>query len=117
MSRIITSAADAVASQLIQAEKASNIAVLQTAGLSATMMEACIMAKLPLSTGQNALSDIAEAHALSVKLRFHLVRAHQRMAVTASELGYSWTAFGDELPTPDATPPAGAIGQPVYAEA
>lgn len=112
MSANLTPAAEAVGVQLIGAERASDAIVLTTAALSVSMIEARMMAGLPLSVGQAALSDVAEAHACAVKLRFHLVRAHSRMATDATALGVDWTMWGDLFPTPpieDGAMPSAAL--------
>lgn len=99
MSDTLESMARGVGTQLIGAERAGNQAVLNTAALSMSLIEAVMSSNLPHVTCQSALADVSEAHALAVKMRFHLGRAHSRMATDAAGLGISWTAWGDEFPT------------------
>ncbi|WP_241659728.1 hypothetical protein [Sphingomonas glacialis] len=99
MSENLESMARGVGAQLIGAERAGNQAVLNTAALSMSLIEAVMSSNLPHVTCQSALADVSEAHALAVKMRFHLGRAHSRMATDAADLGISWSAWGDEFPT------------------
>ncbi|WP_198283216.1 hypothetical protein [Sphingomonas sp. PAMC 26617] len=101
MSEALESMARGVGTQLIEAERAGNQAVLNTAALSMSLIETAMSARLPIVTCQSALADVSEAHALAVRMRFHLGRAHSRMASDAAGLGISWTAWGDEFPTPE----------------
>jgi len=106
----LNAAGEAVAHQLIRAETASDAIVQETATLNATIIEARTMArrngdKIALTVGQGAMSDIAEAHVLATRARFHLGRAHHRMAIDAHGLGLDWTAWGDETDTPPMVAP------------
>lgn len=103
MSETIESMARGVGTQLISAERASNQAVFNTAALSVSLMEAAMVPGMSAQIGQTALFDISEAHTLAVKMRFHLARAHARMAADAADLGISWLAWGDEFPSPAAS--------------
>lgn len=100
MSESITIAGGAITRHLIAAERASDTIVHDIAALSMTMIEARQMAKLQVSTGQRALSYLAEAQMHAIKARSMLVSAHARLAADATELGFDWTMFGDEAPTP-----------------
>jgi len=100
VSETLESMARGVGSQLIAAERVGNQAVLNTAALSMSLVETAMSSRLPIVTCQSALADVSEAHALAVKMRFHLGRAHSRMASDAAGLGISWVAWGDEFPTP-----------------
>lgn len=111
MSQTLESMARGVGTQLIDAERAGNQAVLNTAALSMSLIETTMSSGLPIVTCQSALADVSEAHALAVKMRFHLGRAHSRMAADAAGLGISWVAWGDEFPTP--APDSGVTSDPV----
>lgn len=100
MSNSLTTAGSAVIHQLIVAERAADSIVHDTAALNMSLIEARRIAKLRAEQGQGALTDIAEAHQLAVRARFHLVRAHARLAKEAASLGFDWSMFGDESDTP-----------------
>lgn len=93
-------AASAVGASLVQVERASDTLVRETAGLSVSLIEASSLPDLHFADCQPALADVAEAQQLAVRARFHMVRAHARMATLARSKGIDWTMWGDVLPTP-----------------
>lgn len=100
MSDSLHTAASGVGAQLVVAEKASDKLVMETAGLSLSIMEISAQKGIHFADSQGVLHDIARAHQLSVEARFHMVRAHSRMATVARSKGIDWTMWGDELETP-----------------
>lgn len=100
--QIRTTAATAIAGQLVQAEAQIDEAAGGIATLMATMLAARLSANIPASIGHGALSKVGEAASLMLQVRGHLVEAHQELKIAKSQIGLRELAFGDETECPPA---------------
>ncbi|RST30625.1 hypothetical protein HMF7854_07085 [Sphingomonas ginkgonis] len=88
-------AAQAVARELIPAERDLDAAIVHSAKLAIAVVEGRKAAKLPLATGQEALTLIAGATAQLVAARKQMIEAHHAFRETQIEIGLGAFSYGD----------------------
>jgi hypothetical protein len=104
-------ATDRVTADFLKAERAADEAAICAADCVATMLRQRASARLPVTTGLDALELVSDAAADLVRARQRLVEAHKALVTVRSDIGMGpFYAFGDD----DACPPAeGRAAPPV----
>ena len=102
-------AAQAVARELIPAERDLDAAILRSARLTIAVIEGRKSAKLPLASGQDGLQLVANASSKLVEARGLLVEAHCAFRATQSEMGLDAFSYGDIWECPPSTPKTGSL--------
>ena len=94
--------AQAVARELIPAEKALDEAIVHNARLTIATVEGRRSARLPLAAGQEGLDLVARAGVRLMEARGLLTQAHEAFRQTQVEIGLQAFSFGDnqECPPP-----------------
>ena len=88
-------AAQAVAQELLPAERDIDAAIVRNAKLTIAVIEGRRNARLPFATGQEGLNFVASANALLVEARGLLAKAHCAFRKTQSEIGLDAFCYGD----------------------
>jgi hypothetical protein len=102
-------AAGMVADHLIPAERSIDASIERNASLTLAMLAARSEAKLPFSTGQDALDHVIAANAHLIQARRAFVEAHRALAETRDRIGLRAYAFGDTSECPDDPRPHGVL--------
>ncbi len=87
--------AKAIASELLPSEREVDAAIVRNAKLTITVIEGRRKCKLPLDTGQEALTLVANATARLVEAKGLLARAHCAFRETQDEVGLKAFSYGD----------------------
>lgn len=93
-------AAEKVAARLFAVEKAIDDALVRAAELNATMPAARSEANLSAVVGQDAFEGAAEAFAMLMRARRHIVETHNRLGATKDRIGLRTVAVGDGMEKP-----------------
>ena len=101
-------AASAVAAELLPAEQDVDSAIVRNAKLAIAVVEGRRKCKLPLSSGQEGLTLIANATVRLVEARELLAQAHAAFRSTQDEIGLRAFSYGDL----GACPPSSAEAAP-----
>lgn len=94
--------AQAVARELIPAEKALDDAIVYNARITIATVEGRRSARLPLASGQEGLDLVAQVGVRLMEARSLLTRAHDAFRQTQNEIGLQAFSYGDaqECPPP-----------------
>ena len=87
--------ARAVASELLPAEKDIDAAIIRNAKLTIAVVEGRRKCKLPLTSGQEGLSLVANATSRLIEARGLLAQAHSAFKETQNEMGLQAFSYGD----------------------
>ena len=93
-------AAEKIAAGLFAVEEAIDLALKRAAELNALMPSARTEANLSAIVGQEAFEGAAETFASLAKARHHIVRTHQRLDETKTQIGLRAVAIGDGTTKP-----------------
>ena len=94
------SAAKKVATSLFSTEVEIDSAVVSTAGLIVTVIEARAEANLPAIIGQDALDSLGEAVTCLLRSRKQVVEAHKGLEIAREQIGLGAISWGDQFPKP-----------------
>lgn len=104
-------AADRVTADFLKAEEAADVAAMCAADCVATMLRQRADARLPVTTGIDAIQLVSDAAADLVRARQRLVEAHKALIVVRSDIGLgAFYAYGDQG---DCPPNEGRSVQPI----
>jgi hypothetical protein len=100
--------AKAIASELLPSEREVDAAIVRNAKLTITAIEGRRKCKLPLDTGQEALTLVANATVRLVEAKGLLAKAHHAFRATQDEVGLAAFGYGDvsECPPSSAEAPS-----------
>jgi hypothetical protein len=102
-------AAQAVASELLPAEREIDSAIVRSAKLTIAVIEGRRKCKLPLTAGQEGLDLVTQATVRLVEARAFLAEAHGAFRATQTEIGLQAFSYGDISECPpssaEAAPP------------
>lgn len=96
-------AAKAVASELLPAERDVDAAIVRNSRLTIAVVEGRRRCKLPLQTGQEGLTLIADATTRLIEARELLAKAHASFRATQDEVGLQAFSYGDVSECPPST--------------
>jgi hypothetical protein len=88
-------AAQAVAAELLPAEREVDSAIVRNSKLTIAVIESRRKCKLPLTAGQEGLTAIANANMRLVEARALLAQAHSAFRATQDEIGLQVFSYGD----------------------
>lgn len=88
-------AAQAVAQELLPAERDVDAAIVRNAKLTIAVIEGRKNARLPIAAGQEGLNLVAIANVRLVEARGLLAEAHCAFRKTQSEIGLDAFSYGD----------------------
>lgn len=88
-------AAQAVANELIPAERVVDEAIVHNARLAIAVVEGRRAANLPLTAGQEALGYVSQANLRLCEARGLLAEAHRAFRETQLEIGLTAFSYGD----------------------
>ena len=97
-----------IAPLLYAAETATDLALAQTAGLSAHLPGACAKAYLSANAGQKAFDSAAGSNSALAPPSAHMVQTHKTLPTLARALGLDTLAIGP-VDNPNDTPPVEGI--------
>lgn len=92
--------AQAVAAELLPAEREVDCAIVRNSKLAIAVVEGRRKCNLPLSTGQEGLNMITNATVRLVEARQLLAAAHSAFRETQAEIGLKAFSYGDVTPCP-----------------
>lgn len=92
-------AAELVAADFLEAERAADEAAAKAATCMSTMLVQRNEANFPIGAGMEALQLVSEASSALIVARRKLVEAHQALALLRDQAGYRML-YGDELECP-----------------
>ena len=101
--------AKAVATRLLAAEHAIDVAATRIAELNAAMPMARLDANVSAMIGQAAFASSTDALSLVARVREQLVATHLHLKAASDDMGLQTISYGDSLKAPSGL----TIGEPV----